>query len=436
MRKKLIPKGQFGMTMDAASFANMMYSLLPKSRVPVDPAQQSPIPLTQTDSFQQATNIPHMRTSTMIQGLPSPGSDGTGTGQGAGLFSNQNSIAQGVNNFAASGAGGLAASGIDMLSTNLGLKPNYQINTKAEGLLSTAEGISKNFGNPLVNAAGDAIAGGIGKLMGFNTDKVVGGGMAGVNAVSNVLSNFGPIGMAAGIALKAGNMLGGKNLEDFNTDSRVQQSGGYTGSAKKIQSTADKYGGGFVSGVDRLFGSDVKYRNRIQEQKRIQNRIKGILSESDMANEAAAASSDMFRIKNQMGMQNNSYLYNGTLSIKHGGRIQKIIKAQNGGKMNVIPEGALHAHKHKLHMDDITTKGIPVISREDGGEITQHAEIERNEIVFTKEVSDRLEQLWKQYQDENLTKKEKDEIAIQAGELLTFEIIENTDDRTGLMTTV
>jgi hypothetical protein len=56
--------------------------------------------------------------------------------------------------------------------------------------------------------------------------------------------------------------------------------------------------------------------------------------------------------------------------------------------------------------------------------------------VFTKEVTDKLEKLWKEYNKEDLTKKEKDEIAIKAGELLTFEIIENTDDRTGLIAKV
>jgi hypothetical protein len=56
--------------------------------------------------------------------------------------------------------------------------------------------------------------------------------------------------------------------------------------------------------------------------------------------------------------------------------------------------------------------------------------------VFTKEVSDKLEALYKEYNEEGLTQKKKDLIAIQAGALLTFEIIENTDDRTGLMTKV
>jgi len=119
--------------------------------------------------------------------------------------------------------------------------------------------------------------------------------------------------------------------------------------------------------------------------------------------------------------------------------------------MNLIPEGALHARKHGLDSEDITKKGIPVITVENikpdeveatvitelkEGDIIQHAEIEVNEIIFTKEVTDKIEKLRKEYKSDGKTKKEKDEIALKLGELITFEIIENTDDRTNLIDSV
>lgn len=107
---------------------------------------------------------------------------------------------------------------------------------------------------------------------------------------------------------------------------------------------------------------------------------------------------------------------------------------KNGGSMNVIPEGALHAHKHHMENDEnITKKGIPVVVEEDGGELNQQAEIERNEIIFRLEVTKKLEELNKIYQSEDTSQKEKDEAAIEAGKLLTDEILNNTDDRTGLL---
>ena len=96
-----------------------------------------------------------------------------------------------------------------------------------------------------------------------------------------------------------------------------------------------------------------------------------------------------------------------------------------GGNFNVIPDGALHKNKHNLDkiddkFKDVTTKGIPVIS-EENGEITQHAEIEKEEIIFNLEVTTKLEEL---------ASIGTDEAAIEAGKLLVKEILHNTKDLT------
>ena len=100
---------------------------------------------------------------------------------------------------------------------------------------------------------------------------------------------------------------------------------------------------------------------------------------------------------------------------------------KEGGSINVIPEGALHARKHNMNMEGITSKGIPVIDND--GE--QQAEIEREEIIYRKSVTQELERLYKIYYDENSTQKEKDEVAMQAGKLLVKETLSNTIDNTG-----
>lgn len=103
-------------------------------------------------------------------------------------------------------------------------------------------------------------------------------------------------------------------------------------------------------------------------------------------------------------------------------------KFAEGGKVNVIPDGALHAHKHHLEdispeYEQVTSKGIPVVTEEEGGKLKQHAEIERNEIIFRLEVTKKLEELMKDGSDD---------AAIEAGKLLAHEIINNTVDNTGL----
>ncbi len=105
-------------------------------------------------------------------------------------------------------------------------------------------------------------------------------------------------------------------------------------------------------------------------------------------------------------------------------------KFQQGGKMNLIVDGALHARKNNMELEDITHKGVPVISYEEGGEITQHAEVEREELILHKELTDTLEKLLKKYKDGD------EKAIIEAGKLLALEILENTQDNTGTLEAV
>ena len=106
---------------------------------------------------------------------------------------------------------------------------------------------------------------------------------------------------------------------------------------------------------------------------------------------------------------------------------------QNGGSINVIPEGALHARKHNMDIDGITKKGIPVVSEGENGKLEQQAEIEREEVIFRLEVTQKIEELQKKYYDSNSSQKEKDEYALEAGKLITEELLHNTKDNAGLL---
>lgn len=109
---------------------------------------------------------------------------------------------------------------------------------------------------------------------------------------------------------------------------------------------------------------------------------------------------------------------------KKGGKTKEELETpeiEETSQKNLIPEGALHKNKHHMeHTEGLTQKGIPVIDND--GE--QQAEIELDEIIFTLEVTKKLEELYK---------KGTDEAAIEAGKLLVKEILFNTDDRTGLI---
>ena len=116
----------------------------------------------------------------------------------------------------------------------------------------------------------------------------------------------------------------------------------------------------------------------------------------------------------------------------------EIIEEVTEEKTNVIPEGAFHSRKNNMHEDvaeHVTKKGIPVITKDEEGKVTQHAEVERNEIIFHKEATDTMETLYKKY-NEAKTQKLKDEIAIECGKYIADQILVNTDDRTGIIDTI
>lgn len=105
----------------------------------------------------------------------------------------------------------------------------------------------------------------------------------------------------------------------------------------------------------------------------------------------------------------------------------EIQKFAEGG--SILPTGKLHKELH--HMDDmgeqfedLTRKGIPVVTMDEGGEMVQVAEIERDEICFSKEITDQLEAFWKDGSDE---------ATIAAGKLIANEILYNTQDESNVI---
>ena len=103
---------------------------------------------------------------------------------------------------------------------------------------------------------------------------------------------------------------------------------------------------------------------------------------------------------------------------------------KNGGELNIIPEGALHKNLHHMENDEnITKKGIPVISEDEDGKIVQNAEIERSEIVLRLSLTQKLEKMLKKY-NSDISQKEKDDVATKAGQILVDELLNKTIDNT------
>lgn len=246
------------------------------------------------------------------------------------------------------------------------------------------------------------------------------------------------------------NAFGAKKADTIYKDNETweQQGSAYGGSMAKVDDALTKSGKkyGAFSGKARR-----KANAQIAEAKRQQNLVADINQE---AQDAFAASN-----YSGIGLRNELALSGGYRNMAVGRNGMKILDAESqwarevltkakirpkekleeqspkfaeGGTVNVIPDGALHAHKHHLEdispeYEQVTSKGIPVVTEEEGGKLKQHAEIERNEIIFRLEVTKKLEELMKDGSDD---------AAIEAGKLLAHEIINNTVDNTGLMEVV
>ena len=105
---------------------------------------------------------------------------------------------------------------------------------------------------------------------------------------------------------------------------------------------------------------------------------------------------------------------------------------KEGGQMNVIPEGALHARKNNMELaeeGEVTHKGIPVVDND--GE--QQAEVEKEEWTMSKELTEDVERWYKKYFNDDTPKMEREELAIKCGKRIVEELLHNTDDRAGLI---
>lgn len=123
---------------------------------------------------------------------------------------------------------------------------------------------------------------------------------------------------------------------------------------------------------------------------------------------------------------------------KNGAQLQEV---ETSEEPSVIPEGALHKNKHNLELEGITKKGIPVIQNVDDSvstlaEIQQHqedivqsAEVEKEEVIFSRELTDFIEEKRKEWHETN-----SNEVLEEVGKRVTKELLFNTDDNAGLIT--
>lgn len=269
-----------------------------------------------------------------------------------------------------------------------------------------------------------------------------------IGTAANLASFIPGVGTAASAVLKGFDIFNrhaGRDVKKMGTDSTMDNAYSFNSGSTV----------GRVSFLGRLAGKGRKY-DALNREADTQN-LKGnfATAKSRTENEIGlntAYAVDSLNRQNLMGTANTNIL-----SAKKGAYIDPAylkklanqitievkveispqdIEDNVSESQNVIPEGAFHSRLNKLPEEiaqHVTNKGIPVIT-EENGKVVQHAEIERQEIIFHKEATDKIEELFKQY--EKAEGDEKDKIAILCGKYLTSQILENTKDNANLINNV
>lgn len=326
---------------------------------------------------------------------------------------------------ASSMLGGLSTSGLtqEQASTREGIRSAISSAGPIGAIIGAASGV--------VDAIGSAT--GL-NLDNIDADAAKRAGIGGKAATQGFINSLPGVSMLVG-------MFGGRTVKSYKSAEIDQMTNAYGGSVADINAAQALSG-------KRMLGTG-KANKFIREQNRVNNLITDISLESKLRKSNSAG--DTYLSQNQ-----NKYAgYTPQLLLSKKGMkfpeldvARSIInswtvksteepqKFQLGGKMNLIPEGALHARKHNLEKvnpeleGQITSKGIPVVAQGEGG-VIQQAEIEKEEVIFRKEFTDKLESLYKQYQEDS-----SDDIAIEAGKLICYELLKNTDDRSGLIKSI
>jgi hypothetical protein len=342
--------------------------------------------------------------------------------------------------------------------------PKFKSSASSLNLTKPTSGFGNFMGSTGMNIASQAL-GTIGNIGGPNGGEQAAAIKSGIRSVTDKL---GPIGMAIGAA---DDLLGGiagmagKKLDGVSTGDKVISSIPVIGNAASLfsskltkhnfdrSSVASDYSFNKEQAASDLGGKSILF-GKGKKEKQIANAWSMYNKKADITDfnkkrlDSDAAMS--LNTQNQLRFSGGQQLYS---LAKHGMKFPELDEArviisrwstnstepkkfQLGGKMNLIPEGALHARKHNLEKinpeleGQITSKGIPVVAQGEGG-VIQQAEIEKEEVIFRKEFTDELERLYKQYQDDS-----SDDIAIEAGKLICYELLKNTDDRSGLIKSI
>lgn len=324
-----------------------------------------------------------------------------------------------------------AGSAFDSITASK-IDPNDSLGQQQNEVRNKISDAAIQSGNPIAMAigVGSKVVDMIGAQTGLNIDNIdkQAGKDAGISGAASGFNNF--MNYLPGNSMIWGAFAGKTQSADVISDEVKDVSGAYSDSYGDLES-AQK-----LSNKRFLFGR--KKANRFIEEANETNKKMQDISMANTYRKQSDYGNDIMQ-QNLNRYAGSNYMSNALA--EHGMKLMSAEEArmiltlrrqatnvqafEKGGQINVIPEGARHSrlnHLDDVHDDlsDVTKKGIPVVTPTQEGDLEQVAEVESGEIIFSKSVTDKLEELMKDGSDK---------AAIEAGKLLAKEIITNTDDK-------
>ena len=329
--------------------------------------------------------------------------------------------------------GSIASMALGAFNSIAGVK-DVESTGKTADALGVAENLVTNVSSK-INPLGSAVASAgktVGYLIGGKKDRVEGAGSKAVGMVSQGLSYLGPVGMVAGAALNLINGIGGKRVDSF-TDLSGQFSSDFSGSAFNVNDTHTKYSNkkaglfdfGFAKKGNAAVDKAELQQNTILDIQDLNNRLKN----NSIASDLNTATLNKYQGNQQIMLSKKGSKFPELDAVRSILESSKVKTFKSGGKIekeNIIPTGALHKNLH--HIDDIgidiTKKGIPVVTMDEGGEFKEQiAEVEAAEWTLSLDVTKQIEEYWNNYKESG-----DDNISIECGKYLVDQIFNNTRD--------
>ena len=286
-------------------------------------------------------------------------------------------------------------------------------------------------GNPYAMAAGAAFkaVSAISEAVGGNTNMITKDQAkdVGISGAARMANNI------AGILAPGAGVFLNKVEEGAKSHLIDEMSNAYGDSVADINQAQAMGGGKYLFGAKKIDAA-IKEANRKNELLTNVNMTNTLRKQSDYGRDLAQQNMNRYAGTNYMDMRAG----------KHGMKIQSLeeirlmltnrkIESEDVQKFaeggSILPVGQRHKTLH--HMDqlgeqfeDLTRKGIPVVTVDESGDLTQVAEIECMEWTTSKSLTDEIETLWKDGSEEAM---------IECGKLVCEHLLRQTKDEGGIL---